>query len=96
MNELVRHGPLASKRVKTCDQHIAARVRLARLKRGLSQSDLANQLGLTSQQIRKYENAENRISAGRLFEIAHILQTPINFFFEGPLLTLKHLDDPAD
>ena len=49
----------------------------------MSQSQLADALGITFQQIQKYEKGINRISAGRLFEIANLLGVPITFFFEG-------------
>ena len=50
---------------------------------GISQRDLAEALGIRFQQVQKYENAKNRISAGRLFEIAAALDTSISYFFEG-------------
>jgi transcriptional regulator with XRE-family HTH domain len=50
---------------------------------GMSQEKLANALGLTFQQIQKYEKGTNRISASRLQQAAHILQVPISFFFDG-------------
>jgi transcriptional regulator with XRE-family HTH domain len=55
---------------------------MRRLMLKLSQADLADGLGLTFQQIQKYEKGMNRIGAGRLQQIAHILQVPVTFFFE--------------
>lgn len=65
------------------DVSVGARIRGLRELRGLSQPDLATQLGVTYQQFRKYESGENRVSAGRLWEIAKILKTTIVYFYEG-------------
>ncbi len=65
------------------DEHIGKRLQLRRTMMGLSQRDLANLCGVTSQQIQKYERAENRIYASRLFELSSVLETPITFFFRG-------------
>ena len=64
------------------DQGVGSRVRMRRLMLKLSQTDLADGLGLTFQQVQKYEKGMNRIGAGRLQQIAHILQVPVTFFFE--------------
>jgi transcriptional regulator with XRE-family HTH domain len=72
---------------KSCtliDQQVGSRVRMRRLMLKLSQTDLADGLGLTFQQVQKYEKGMNRIGAGRLQQIAHILQVPVTFFFETP------------
>lgn len=50
---------------------------------GFTQQQLADLIGVTYQQAHKYERGINRISAGRLFEIAHVLSVPVNYFFEG-------------
>jgi transcriptional regulator with XRE-family HTH domain len=65
------------------DKYVASRVRLRRLQLGISQEGLASILGLTFQQIQKYEKGANRISAGRLQNIAHALSVPLHFFYEG-------------
>ena len=65
------------------DQHIGKRMQLRRTMLGLSLKDLANICGVTFQQIQKYETADNRISASRLFEIGAAMQTPVSFFFSG-------------
>lgn len=65
------------------DQHVSSRLRWRREELKLSQQDLADQLGVTFQQIQKYERGANRISAGRLFDLAKALETRIAYFFEG-------------
>lgn len=65
------------------DEHIGQRMQLRRNMMGLSQKDLASSCGVTFQQIQKYETAENRISASRLFDISAALETPVSFFFAG-------------
>jgi transcriptional regulator with XRE-family HTH domain len=70
-----------AKRATDHDVYVATRLRLFRQQRGLSQSDLAKKLGLTFQQIQKYEKGTNRIGAGRLFEIAEILKVPIEVLY---------------
>jgi transcriptional regulator with XRE-family HTH domain len=64
------------------DQHVGNRVRLQRTLLGYSQDRLAQALGLTFQQVQKYERGANRISASKLFEIARILGVQISFFFQ--------------
>jgi transcriptional regulator with XRE-family HTH domain len=65
------------------DKHIGRRLQLRRTMMGLSLKDLARVCGVTFQQIQKYESADNRISASRLFEIGAAMQTPVSFFFMG-------------
>ena len=65
------------------DRHVGARLRLLRLQRGLSQKDIAEGLGLTFQQVQKYENGANRVSASKLFEIAALIGVPVSDFFVG-------------
>src|SRR4029077_18349367 len=65
------------------DKYVGSRVRMRRLMLHRSQERLADQLGLTFQQVQKYEKGTNRISASRLQEISHILEVPVPFFFEG-------------
>jgi transcriptional regulator with XRE-family HTH domain len=69
--------------INPTDKHVGARVRMRRLMLDMSQSILADALGLTFQQVQKYENGSNRISASRLQHISQILQVPVPFFFEG-------------
>jgi transcriptional regulator with XRE-family HTH domain len=63
--------------------HVGARIRERRIMMGVTQQKLAKQIGVTYQQQHKYEHAINRISAGRLFEIARALNVPIGFFYDG-------------
>jgi|SRR5947209_14856301 len=65
------------------DRHVGARVRMRRMMLGMSQTTLGDALDLTFQQVQKYEKGTNRIGAGRLQQIAIILQVPVEFFFEG-------------
>jgi transcriptional regulator with XRE-family HTH domain len=65
------------------DEHVGNRVRMRRLMLDLSQMQLADGLGLTFQQVQKYEKGNNRISASRLHQLSHILRVPVPFFFEG-------------
>jgi transcriptional regulator with XRE-family HTH domain len=65
------------------DIHVGKRIRMRRLFLGMNLETLANQLGLTFQQVHKYESARNRVSASRLAAIADILGVPISFFFAG-------------
>ncbi len=65
------------------DAHVGARIRLRRKLLGLSQQQLAEKLGLTFQQVQKYERGVNRVSASKLYETARLLQAPVTHFFEG-------------
>ncbi len=65
------------------DLHVGARIRMRRRLLGVSQERLAEALGLTFQQVQKYERGANRVSASKLYEIARTLQTPVTYFFDG-------------
>ncbi len=65
------------------DIHIGARIRLRRNIERMSQSELADQLGMSFQNVQKYERAGNRVSASALWRVAEILKVPVSFFFEG-------------
>jgi transcriptional regulator with XRE-family HTH domain len=65
------------------DKHVGSRVRMRRLVLDMSQTDIADALGLTFQQVQKYEKGTNRIGASRLQHISQVLQVPVPFFFEG-------------
>ena len=65
------------------DKHVGSRVRMRRMMVGMSQEKLGDALGLTFQQVQKYEKGTNRIGASRLQQISSILQVPVAFFFEG-------------
>ena len=69
-------------RADDIDRHVAARIRLRRTLLGLSQENLANALGMTFQQVQKYESGANRVSASRLYSISKILRVPISYFFD--------------
>ena len=64
------------------DVHVGYRVRLRRVLCGLSQTELANAIGLTFQQLQKYESGINRISASKLWQISQILDVPVQWFFK--------------
>lgn len=70
------------------DLHVGSRIRMRRKILGVSQERLADSLGLTFQQVQKYERGSNRVSASKLYEIAATLQAQVSYFFEG-------LADPA-
>jgi len=64
------------------DVHVGSRVRMRRTLLGMSQEKLGEALGLTFQQVQKYERGANRVGSSRLFEISRILDVPVSFFFE--------------
>jgi transcriptional regulator with XRE-family HTH domain len=72
-----------ARRAQSIDAQIGHRIRAARSVLGISQMMLADALGISFQQVQKYEKGTNRISAGRLFDIAHVLEMPITYFYEG-------------
>ena len=74
---------MAKKAPNPIDRHVGSRVRMRRMMLSMSQEKLGNSLGLTFQQVQKYEKGTNRIGASRLQQISHILQVPVSFFFEG-------------
>lgn len=74
--------PINKKRPNPIDAHVGSRVRLRRMMLNMSQEKLGEQLGITFQQVQKYEKGTNRIGASRLQAIANILQVPVAFFFE--------------
>jgi transcriptional regulator with XRE-family HTH domain len=65
------------------DKHVGQRVRMRRQMLGMSQTKLGDSLGLTFQQVQKYEKGKNRVGASRLQHISKLLQVPVEFFFEG-------------
>jgi len=74
---------IAKKAPNPVDKHVGSRVRMRRMMLGMSQEKLGNALGLTFQQVQKYEKGTNRIGASRLQQISNTLQVPVSFFFEG-------------
>jgi len=73
---------MANKKPDPVDAHVGSRVRLRRMLLGMSQERLGESMGLTFQQVQKYEKGVNRIGASRLFQISKILDVPVQFFFE--------------
>lgn len=73
---------MATKVPNPIDKHVGARVRMRRLMVGMSQEKLGNALGITFQQIQKYEKGTNRIGASRLQQISGVLGVPVSYFFE--------------
>ena len=71
-----------TKRPNSMDAHVGSRVRLRRMMMGMSQEKLGEQMGLTFQQIQKYERGINRVSASRLWELSKVLGVSVQFFFE--------------
>jgi transcriptional regulator with XRE-family HTH domain len=65
------------------DVHVGARIRLRRTLMGMSQERLGDALGLTFQQVQKYERGVNRVGASRLFDLSRILDVPISFFYDN-------------
>jgi transcriptional regulator with XRE-family HTH domain len=65
------------------DRHVGVRIRERRIMLGLTQQQLADLIGVTYQQAHKYERGINRVSAGRLYEIARVLSVPVSHFFDG-------------
>jgi transcriptional regulator with XRE-family HTH domain len=77
----------------TTDVHIGKRLRILRLVKAMSQTDVADALGITFQQIQKYERGANRVGAGRLQEMANLMGvSPAYFFQDGPRLKLNSAD----
>jgi transcriptional regulator with XRE-family HTH domain len=76
-------GQIAKKVPNPIDRHVGSRVRMRRMMLGMSQEKLGDALGLTFQQVQKYEKGANRIGASRLQQISQILQVPVSFVFEG-------------
>jgi transcriptional regulator with XRE-family HTH domain len=91
------HG-LRKRRAGAEDIEIGRKIRALRLERGLSQSNLADGIGLTFQQVQKYEKGTNRVSAGRLQRIADMLNIPVMFFYGGmsarPTAKKRETGDP--
>ena len=73
------------------DVHVGSRVRLRRLMLGMSQDKLGEALGLTFQQVQKYEKGINRIGASRVFQLSEVLSVPIQFFYDD----FERIGEPA-
>jgi len=75
-------GRTPSGKPNPIDAHVGARVRLRRTLLGMSQEKLGEAIGLTFQQVQKYERGANRIGASRLFDLSRVLDVPVSFFFD--------------
>src|SRR5580704_14977526 len=91
-------GAMKPKSSNPIDTHVGARVRSRRMMLKMSQTKLGEQLGVTYQQIQKYEKGVNRIGAGRLQELAGILEVSVEYFFEGApqIFPGRRKEPPAD
>ena len=85
---------MPKKSPNSTDKHVGNRVRMRRMMLDMSQTELGNSIGLTFQQVQKYEKGTNRIGAGRLHQIARILKVPVSFFFEGSPRDAANVSDP--
>ena len=74
------------------DVHVGTRVRLRRTLLGMTQAKLSRAIGLTFQQVQKYERGTNRIGASRLYELSQVLDVPVSFFFDGLDFTKKEVE----
>src|SRR6266852_4471307 len=87
---------MSTKAPNPVDKYVGSRVRMRRIMQGMTQEKLGEALGLTFQQVQKYEKGTNRIGAGRLQHIASIQQVPISFFFEDAPGQSSILEEPCD
>ena len=86
-----------SKKISAIDKHIGKKIREGRAQAGYTKKALAAKLGITYQQLQKYETGANRISASRIAKVARILDEPISYFFDGsPGVALKSLCSPEE
>lgn len=81
---------MSTKAPDPIDKYVGSRVRMRRIMLGMSQERLGDSLGLTFQQVQKYEKGTNRIGASRLQQISDVLQVPVQFLFEGAPTTAGH------
>ncbi len=97
---LLPDGKSVTKSANLVDKQVGSRVRMRRMLLGISQEKLGNALGITFQQVQKYEKGTNRIGASRLQQISKILDVPPSFFFEGTSFSITRgqqqlVDDSA-
>ena len=90
LSRKICRGRTPSGQPNPIDVHVGNRIRLRRTLLGLSQEKLAALLGLTFQQVQKYEKGMNRVGASRLWDISKVLETPINFFYEDMDKNVAH------
>ena len=79
--EIMSKATVSARRVEPHDVEVGRRIRIRRLERHMSQTELAARLGVTFQQVQKYEKGLNRVGAGRLMRVAEALEVPVSFFF---------------
>lgn len=79
----------SSRKANPVDVHVGSRIRFRRMLLGMSQETLGELLGLTFQQVQKYEKGANRVGASRLFELARVLNVPVQFFFDEMPLAIR-------
>ncbi|MBF0373724.1 MAG: helix-turn-helix domain-containing protein [Alphaproteobacteria bacterium] len=98
-------GRTASGKPNPIDVHVGQRVRLRRTLLGMSQEKLGEKIGLTFQQVQKYERGANRIGASRLYDLSRVLDVPVSFFFDdmadevsrqSPAEQARGLEEPAE
>jgi transcriptional regulator with XRE-family HTH domain len=77
------NGDFSARKADLIDKHVGQRLRDRRRILDLSQQDIAHILGISYQQVQKYECGLNRISAGRLYMLGHIMHVPVSYFYEG-------------
>ena len=78
------------------DVHVGSRIRLRRMMIAMSQEKLGERLGLTFQQVQKYEKGANRVGASRLYAISNILEVPVEFFFADMPETISSMEKQSD
>jgi transcriptional regulator with XRE-family HTH domain len=84
---------MSGRRISNTDVEVGRRMKLRRIDLGYSQEDMGEALGVTYQQVQKYEHGTNRVSAGRLSQIAKLLNVPLQFFFADG--DRQSIDDPT-
>ena len=90
---MVRGSQTGREAIRPIDRHVGQRIRARRKERGLSQNRLAEAIGVTFQQVQKYERGANRVVASRLFDLAAALNVPVDYFFDDA--PTDALDDSA-
>jgi transcriptional regulator with XRE-family HTH domain len=86
---------MATRKSGPLDAMVGARIRMLRVNRGVSQTILAERIGVTFQQVEKYERGANRVGASRLAQIASVLDVSVGVFFESPRVGPPGLDSPV-
>ena len=87
--------PERESRASPVDAHVGTRIKLRRTLMGMSQERLGESLGLTFQQVQKYERGVNRVGASRLFDLSRVLDVPISFFFDDMPAPLAGMPPPG-